>query len=168
MFLKQAYDDFGPASDETGLECLDKSLTQQSGKDDADINVIVERYMRTGVAPQIAMPPLSDEFHDIFDFRSAMDSVLEAKRSFDALPANVRYKFKNDPAEFVDFCEDPDNLPMLRKWGLAVPEVKADVGVSGRVDSPVAGEAGASAGRGQGDGVAAGGSPSGSGSVQGG
>ncbi|WNK12873.1 MAG: internal scaffolding protein [Microvirus sp.] len=167
MLLKHAYDDFGPASDETGLKCEDKSLTQQSGKDDADINVIVERYMRTGVAPQIAMPPLSEEFHEIFDFRTAMDTVLEAKRSFDALPANVRYKFKNDPAEFVDFCEDPDNLPTLRKWGLAVPEVKEDVRVSGGVNSPASGEVGASAGRGEGDGVSAGGSSGGSRSGQG-
>ncbi|WNK13075.1 MAG: internal scaffolding protein [Microvirus sp.] len=167
MILKQAYDDFMPASDETALVCLDKSLTQQSGRDEADINVIVERYVRTGVVPQIAMPPLGEDFDEVFDFRSAMDTVLEAKRSFDALPANVRYKFKNDPAEFVDFCEDRDNLPMLRKWGLAVPEVGADVGVSGGVNSPVGGEVGAAARGGQGDGIAAGGSQGGSGSVQG-
>ncbi|WNK14810.1 MAG: internal scaffolding protein [Microvirus sp.] len=167
MKLKSAYDDFMPASDETGLCCEDRSLTQQSGAEDADINVIVARYMRTGVLPQIQMPPLGEDFVESWDFRSAMDNIVAAKQSFDMLPANVRYKFKNDPAEFVDFCEDPDNLPQLRKWGLAVPEVKADVGVSGGVNSPVAGEAGAAARGGQGDGVAAGGSAGGSRSVQG-
>ena len=37
------------------------------------------------------------------------------------MPADVRARFNNDPALFVDFCSDEANLDEMRKLGLAVP-----------------------------------------------
>lgn len=102
--------------------------TVQSSKEEADINTIVERFGVTGQLPQNVRTPLEGDFTNAIDFRTAMDAVISAQRSFDAMPANVRKRFGNDPGEFVDFstARDPSgklvNLDEMRKLGLAVPE----------------------------------------------
>lgn len=114
-------------SAETALECKDESLTVQSQAEEADINTIVKRFGVTGMLPLVERPPLNEDFTEVFDFRSAMDMILAAQRSFEGLDANVRKRFGNDPAEFVEFCGNPDNLDEMRKMGLAVPKVDPPV-----------------------------------------
>lgn len=96
------------------------SLTQQSSKDEADINTIVKRFLKTGVLPQGAENPRYIEFNEVFDFQTAMNAVVAAERSFMAMPAEVRERFGNNPAKFVEFCSDKENLPEMRKLGLAI------------------------------------------------
>lgn len=116
----------------TGLECKDPSLAQQHARDDSDINTIVNRYLKSGVLPVIPMPPGDEEFADIFDFQSAMNVIAAANQAFGRLPAEIRKRFGNDPADFVRFCSEEDengklaNLPEMRKMGLAVPEQKPE------------------------------------------
>lgn len=117
--------DVEEASVVSGLSCSDKSLTLQSQKDDADINVIVKRFGIDGKIPQSLRLPTYQDFEGIFDFRSAMDAVNSAEKSFMEIPARVRGQFNNDPQEFVAFCSDPANLPKLRELGLA-PAAKPD------------------------------------------
>lgn len=109
----------------TALYCRDPSKTQQHGKDEADINVIVDRFLKTGTLPAVPMPPSYENFGDIFDFQSAMDTLKAATDSFNALPANVRSRFDNDPAKFVayvDHCVEREDLEPLEKMGLALPK----------------------------------------------
>jgi len=108
-------------SDETGLKCLDKSLTVQSEKEQADINEIVRRALYSGEAPQVVRMPLVGDFAEVGDFRECLHAVREAEASFMALDPRVRMRFGNDAAAFVDFCIDPANLEECRKLGLAVP-----------------------------------------------
>lgn len=105
----------------SGLVCLDKSLTQQHQKDESDINVIVKRFGITGQLPQGVRAPTYMDFDDVIDFRTAMDAIRAAQASFDRMPAEVRARFGNDPAAFVDFCSEPGNLPEMRRLGLAEP-----------------------------------------------
>lgn len=98
----------------------------QSAKDESDINLIVKRYGVTGMLPQVQRPPTYEDFSGVFDFRSAMDMVVAARESFEGLDASIRKRFGNDPAEFVAFCEDAENLPEMRKMGIAIPERKVD------------------------------------------
>lgn len=113
------------ASNESGLECKDVSLTVQSQKDEADINTIVKRFGLTGQLPQNVPPPPIDVFVDVLDYRSCLDAIREADRAFLEMPAEVRARFQNDPAQFVDFCSNKDNLEEMRKLGLAVPKAEA-------------------------------------------
>lgn len=106
----------------TALVCDDPSLTVQSGKDEADINVILKRFGVTGMLPQNVRPPTFADFDDVFDFQSAMNAIIEAEKSFMTMPADVRMRFGNNPAEFVKFCSDEANLDEMRKLGLAVPK----------------------------------------------
>lgn len=110
------------ASNESGLKCLDATRTEQHLKDETDINEIVRRFNLTGQLPTNIRMPQSGDFRNLPDFQSAMNAIVAARESFDAMPANVRARFHNDPAEFVAFCDDPDNLEEARKLGLAPPK----------------------------------------------
>lgn len=119
------------ASVEAGLDFGDEpTLTQQHQKEDADINTIVRRFGITGELPVIPMPPLNEEFVDVFDFHEAQNLIARANQSFNMLPADVRNRFGNDPARFVDFCSDEGNISELRKMGLAVPEAASGEAVA--------------------------------------
>lgn len=135
--------DMEQASFESGLECKDDSLAVQSQKDDADINVIVERFGITGQLPQSAVLPRYEDFDEIFDYRTAMDAVVAADRAFLALPAKIRARFGNDPQQFVEFCSDAENLPELRRMGLAkpAPEVAASAAAAAAAAVPASGAA---------------------------
>ncbi|AZL82783.1 internal scaffolding protein [Apis mellifera associated microvirus 5] len=104
------------------LKCDDPSLAQQHFKDDVDINVLLERFKVTGQLPQGVRLPTYGDFTGVTDFRQANEAIRHANESFMDLPANIRARFQNDPVEFVEFCSDKENLPELRKMGLA-PEI---------------------------------------------
>lgn len=109
-------------------------ITDQSGKDDADINVLVRRFGVTALASDVPMPPaLADFSTQVFDFHSSMNQIRAAEESFAALPAAVRSRFSNDPHLFVNFCSEVTedgtlaNLDEMRKFGLAVPPKPATI-----------------------------------------
>lgn len=106
------------------LECKDPSLTVQSEAENCDINVIMKRFMQSGMLPQIQMPPLATDFAQITTFEEAMGLIVKARESFEALPADVRNRFGNSPQAFLDFCDDERNIPEMLKLGLAVPKEK--------------------------------------------
>lgn len=110
------------ASAATGLPAGDDGMTQQQFAEECDINTIVRRFKLTGEMPVGVRPPVFGDFTDVMDFQTAMEAVVKAREAFDALPAEVRYEFHNDPQRFVEFSSDQKNLPRLRELGLAVPE----------------------------------------------
>lgn len=107
------------ASAESGLLCEDVSLAVQSERDDCDINVIMERFGHGVPLPGSLRIPTYGDFTGVSDYRSALDLISAADDSFMQLPADVRSRFQNDPARFVDFASDPRNLDEMRAMGLA-------------------------------------------------
>lgn len=104
----------------------DPSLTKQSFKDQCDVNQIVERYRRDNGGELLQMMQgyaggQFGDFSNVVDYRSALDQINAAKGVFDALPAIVRKRFDNDPAIFLDFCDDPQNHDELVRMGFAEP-----------------------------------------------
>jgi len=123
-------------SDMTGLECLDKSLALQSGKDEADINTIVKRFGLTGQVPAgFRVPTYADFLNAPDDYRGALEAVRSAESAFLKVPAAIRARFENDPHLFVAFCSDPANLAELRKMGLA-PSPAPETPPTGEVQPP--------------------------------
>jgi len=120
--LKTSYDDHSIASNETGLHCKDKSLTQQHQAEETDINYIVKRYLNTGQLEQRSMPPMQGDFTQAPDMQAAMDLVVAARVAFMQQPAEIRTRFNNDPVQFVNFCSDEKNRDQLRQWGMWSPE----------------------------------------------
>lgn len=103
------------------------SRTQQSFKDECDINYIVKKGRETGLITHINpnLPIYSDNF-DVFDYQAAMNIVADANQQFAALPSKLRDRFNNDPAKFLQFMQDPENQEEMIKLGLATkkPEPK--------------------------------------------
>lgn len=137
-FFRSPYNyDTDAASHEAGLLCEDESLAVQSERDDCDINTIVKRFGLTGTLPFGVRQPTYGDFTGVFDYQSALAAISAADDSFYEMPADVRSRFDNDPAKFVDFCSDPANLDEMRKLGLAVSPASPAVG---DVSAPTAGE----------------------------
>lgn len=125
IFLRTPYNyDLMEVSRDTGLTCLDPSKTVQDGKDDADINVIMERYARTGqFKPPAALPQYGD-FTSVQDFQSALNLVMQAERGFMELPARLRARFHNNPADLLEFLAVDSNRQEAIDLGiLPKPEV---------------------------------------------
>lgn len=120
MFIRSNYNyDQQEASEASGVTCAEPTLTQQSFKDQQDINRIVKQYAKTGVAVQTTRKPMAEDFVGITDYHSAMNAIRAGDEAFEALPSNIRERFNNDPAEFVDFCLDEANNEEAAKLGLA-------------------------------------------------
>jgi len=97
------------------------SNTRQEFRDECDINVLMKKYEKSGLLPTNAGSPQYGDFGNLPDFMEAQNTIAKANEAFALLPASVRLRFGNDPAEFVDFASDPDNLSDMRRWGLAPP-----------------------------------------------
>jgi len=110
--------DSDKVSVETGLVCDDPSMAQQQFKDECDINTILDRFSVTGQLPVSPLQPQFGDFSGVTDYQSALNAVLDAQESFDALPARLRERFANDPAAFVDFCLDEANRGEMKAVGL--------------------------------------------------
>lgn len=129
VFVRAPYNyDVDKASDESGLKCEDESLAKQQFAEECDINTIVRRFRITGELPSNVRMPTYGDFTEVTDFHSAMNAVAAARESFEAMPAEVRARFNNDPGAFVDFCSDDKNRAEAEKLGLvAAKEAAADL-----------------------------------------
>lgn len=104
------------------------SLAQQSFKKECDVNEIMKKYRKSGDPSVLSKLGTYTEGHygdfsAVGDYRSALDAVSRAADVFDALPAKVRQRFGNDPASFLDFCNDSANFDELVAMGLAKKKV---------------------------------------------
>ena len=118
------------ASEESGLKCEDPSLTQQQFKEEADINTIVDRFMKSGVLPSPAVMPQFMDVEGVFDYQTAMNYVRQADENFMRMDAKVRARFNNSPQEFLEFFANPENTQEAIRLGLAVPQAVAETQVS--------------------------------------
>lgn len=94
------------------------SLTKQSFKDECDVNKLLKRYVKTGALSHFAKH--GGEYMNVtpVDFQEAMNTVITAQALFDDLPAEIRGRFQNDPAQFLGFVQDPANADELLEMGL--------------------------------------------------
>ena len=128
-FLRTPYNyDRDAASNESGLACEEPSLTQQHFKDETDINNILRQFNVTGMLPEAPLSPRYGDFSGIVDYHSALNAVIAAEDSFMTLPAQIRARFENDPAQLIDFLGDENNRSEAEKLGLLeVPKAESTV-----------------------------------------
>lgn len=100
----------------------DPSLTEQSHKKDADINHIVENLNRGLPATITNQQELFGDFTSAQTFQESMNIVTHAQEQFEALPAELRKRFANDPRQFLEFVSDEKNIDEVEKLGLLNPE----------------------------------------------
>lgn len=114
------------------------SMTKQSFAEECDINTIVKRFGITGEMPPTA-PPSSVEFNEVFDFQSAMNVIRAGEESFASLDADLRAKFNNSPALFLDFVHNEDNRAQAELWGMVPRKAPLAVDPPKGDDKPVVG-----------------------------
>lgn len=109
--------------------------TKQSFREECDINTIMGRYLSTGELPDVSLK--APQYLDAtgFDFQEMQNQVVEAKNLFMELPSKLRERFANDPAEFIDYCRDPENRGEMQKLGLLKDPAIAPE--STNVESPI-------------------------------
>jgi len=132
-FLRTPYNyDGDKVSDETGLSCPEPTLAQQNFKDECDINHIVRQFGLTGELPGKPLSPQYGDFTGVLDYHSAVNAVLAAQDDFMELPAQLRSRFNNDPAELIDFLELEENREEAIKLGLVaakpISELETPIG----------------------------------------
>lgn len=100
------------------------SLTRQEFAEECDINNIMKRYDAYISDPMRSVrEPVYYDFTEMPDtLMGAMEVLHRGEDAFFKLPAEVRREFDNNPAAFVDFASDPENVGQMRTWGLAPPE----------------------------------------------
>lgn len=96
----------------------EKSLTQQNMKEETDINTIVQRYIKTGLAPTRRGEALFGDFSEANDFMQMKNAIMDIEQNFLGLSARLRKKFANDPYQLMRWLENPDNAKEAIKLGL--------------------------------------------------
>ena len=118
-FLRTPYNyDTDAASNESGLHCEDASLAQQHFKDECDINNILRQFNITGILPEHPVSPRYGDFTGVTDYHTALNQVIAAEDEFMSLPATIRARFENDPAQLIDFLEKSENKDEAIALGL--------------------------------------------------
>ena len=140
VFLRTPFNyDTDAASIESGLACEEPSLAQQHYKDECDINNILRQFNITGLLPESPLSPRFGDFTGIGDYHTALNRVLAAQNEFEALPAQIRARFNNDPAQLIEFLDDETNRPEAEQLGL-VENAAAEVVEAAKVTPEKAAE----------------------------
>lgn len=125
-FLRTEHNyDMNAASVESGLHCEDETRAKQSFRDETDINTIIRRFGVTGELPTAIRLPSYGDFTGIADFQTGVNIIAEANEAFDAMPAEVRARFHNDPHEFINFFNNEENRAEGVKLGLIIAQAEA-------------------------------------------
>lgn len=101
--------DDGHLPPNVGSGPFEDSLTRQSEAKDADINVILDRFARTGSMPVDDRQALFVDVSEVGDYRNVREQINRATAYFLTLDAKVRAEFDNDAARFLDELVDPAN-----------------------------------------------------------
>lgn len=116
---------------DTRIYCSGPDLTQQSSKDECDINLIVERAKRGAAVSHLSgKAPMYGDFTSIPSYVDAMNIVNRARSAFMSMDAFVRERFGNDPELFLRFFQDPKNRDEAVRLGLIKAPVAPPAPVS--------------------------------------
>ncbi len=103
----------------TSLSPGGPSRTKQSFAVEADINNIIARYLKTGMAPVTdASRGSFADVSNIGSYAEVLQKVTAAQAGFRRLPSRLRTRFGNDPVRLLEFLGDPENREEAIKLGL--------------------------------------------------
>jgi len=111
-------------SNRVALTTPEPSLTDQSFKEDADINVIIARAQK-GELP-VVLPEHFGNASEIPTLFEARSRIAESNATFYKLAPQIREEFLNDPARWErQVLKDLDeaNLDNLRRMGVSIDDV---------------------------------------------
>lgn len=98
------------------------SMTKQSEMDACDIHNVLKQYSPAGLQQLISENQARGQYAELpdeIDYQAALNTVLVAEQSFATLPAKIRERFNNDPAQLLAFMANPNNQDEAIKLGLS-------------------------------------------------
>lgn len=105
----------------TGDITVPPSMTKQEFKRECDVNNIIKHFSATGMLNHVNAKAAQGAYQDLpdaVDFQESLHTIKAAEDAFMTLPAKVRDRFGQDPAEFLAFMANPDNLEEIQALGL--------------------------------------------------
>lgn len=108
-----------------GRKCIhphgDEVVTKQEFKDDANINVIMARYIKTGQVPVHNREAFYGDFEDVDSYLETRSRLAHFETLFNTLPSEIRDQFGSRPEQLMEAFAD-GNPELLEKLGLIEPE----------------------------------------------
>jgi phage internal scaffolding protein len=119
VFIRTQFNyDHNAASNASGLVCEEPTRAQQHHREECDINVILERFGKTGQMPVNAISGTYGDFSGVHDYHTALNALIASESEFAALPAQIRSRFQNNPSNLIEFLDDPRNKAEAESLGL--------------------------------------------------
>jgi len=109
MRCAYAYDQKIASNEASLVTPPDDDYAVQDSKEECDINTIVRRFGLTGQLPVAAIPPQYTDYEQVFDYHTAMNTILEAEKTFSSLPWDVRKRFDHNPNQLLEFISNESN-----------------------------------------------------------
>jgi phage internal scaffolding protein len=109
-----------------------ESRTNQSFKDQCDVNLIIAKYRKTGEITHVRNVAQGSymDCASVPEFQEAQNIIARANSLFADVPANIRAHFDHSPEKFFAFLQDDKNAEEAIKMGLATkrpaPKPNAD------------------------------------------
>ena len=117
--FKTRFDTYPPRT--FAFETTGESMTQQQFKEECDVNNILAKYRKTGLVTHLAKHSGQfGDFSSIEDYRTSLDKLTTAQKSFEMLPSELRNKFNNDPGQLIEYLADEKNDEEAIKFGLKI------------------------------------------------
>jgi len=107
--------------------------TRQDDLESSKIGNIVKRYLKTRELPVTGREAFFADVSSMPDYQTAFGILEAGANAFKQLPAEVKTRFDNDPAKFLDFTNDAGNRDEMVTMGLldAPDEVTAAAAIAG-------------------------------------
>ena len=121
LTIRKPYD----PSPRVSISSFEKTLAMQEFADECDINTIMSRYENDGILDHVNNFQGSyGDFTNAQDYQTSLNQVIQAEAAFMDLPANIRARFGNDPAQLIGFLESDraEDIEESVKLGLRVAQ----------------------------------------------
>lgn len=102
------------------------SKTEQSHKNECNINKIIARAEKTGMLPVNMNRGMFGDFSSV-DFLDMNIKIAKAREAFMSLPVDIRSRFSNDVSVLLDFIDNPANADEARRLQLLPPLSAAEL-----------------------------------------
>ena len=120
--IHSAYDVPG----DPGITFTLPTMAQQHLGNEGCIRTIMAKYRATGELPTLIANFGYADVSSLPTYQEALNMVCDAQEQFMELPSDLRKYFNNDPGEFLDFLNNPDNHPEAVRLGLVDPVSELD------------------------------------------
>lgn len=108
-----------------------ETMTEQQHAETVSMRNILHRARRSGMIDHVNS--YKGEYMNMInapDFIEAQRQIAAAASMFETVPAHIRADFYNDPAQFIDFMQNPENRDAIEEYGFDtshLPDVPEEV-----------------------------------------